>query len=115
MKFQRDSTTYEPHSVLFDVTLWRSLLLIGVALYYFRFSLHPDGMTLYPKAAACMLNGQPMGICSPGFTYPPLFGFAMIPFVFLPMWVRNVLWYAVLIGCYLGQFSTCGIARVLNR
>ena len=80
------------------------LLLIGVALYYFRFSLHPDGMTLYPKAAACMLNGQPMGSCSPSFTYPPLFGFAMIPFVFLPMWLRNVLWYAVLIGCTYGSF-----------
>ena len=73
-------------------------LLIGIGLYYFRFSLHPDGMTLYPMAAGCMLNGQPIGSCSPGFTYPPVFGFAMIPFVFLPMWVRNILWYAVLIG-----------------
>jgi hypothetical protein len=80
------------------------LLLIGVALYYFRFSLHPDGMTLYPKAAACMLNSQPMGSCSPSFTYPPLFGFMMIPFVFLPMWLRNVLWYVVLIGCTYGSF-----------
>ncbi len=80
------------------------LLLIGVALYYFRFSLHPDGMTLYPKAAACMLNGLPIGSCSSGFTYPPLFGFTMIPFVFLPMWLRNVLWYAVLIGCTCGSF-----------
>jgi len=80
------------------------LLLIGVALYYLRFSLHPDGMTLYPKAAACMLNGQPIGSCSPGFTYPPLVGFVMIPFVFLPMWLRNVLWYAILIGCTYGSF-----------
>ena len=83
------------HIILFRRHPMTVLLLIGVALYYFRFSLHPDGMTLYPKAAACMLNGQPMGSCSPGFTYPPLFGFAMIPFVFLPMWLRNVLWYAV--------------------
>lgn len=73
-------------------------LLIGIAVYYFRFSLHPDGMTLYPMAADCMLHGQPIGGCSPGFTYPPVFGFAMIPFVFLPMWLRNVLWYAALIG-----------------
>jgi len=73
-------------------------LLIGIALYYFRFSLHPDGMTLYPMAADCMLHGQPIGGCSPGFTYPPVFGFAMIPFVFFPMWLRNVLWYAALIG-----------------
>src|SRR5512135_3731373 len=80
------------------------LLLIGVALYYLRFSLRPDGMTLYPQAAACMLNGQPIGSCSPTFTYPPLFGFMMIPFVFLPMWLRNVLWYAVLIGCTFGSF-----------
>src|SRR5678816_1440930 len=72
-------------------------LLIGIGLYYFRFSLHPDGMTLYLMAAGCMLNGQPIGSCSPGFTYPPVFGFAMIPFVFFPMWLRNVLWYAVLI------------------
>jgi glycosyl transferase family 87 len=80
------------------------LLLIGVALYYFRFSLHPDGMALYPKSAACMLNSQPMASCSPSFTYPPLFGFMMIPFVYLPMWLRNVLWYAVLIGCTWGSF-----------
>ena len=79
-------------------------LAIGVALYYFRFTLHPDGMTLYPMAADCMLNGQPMGSCSPGFTYPPLFGFTMIPFVFLPMWARNVLWYAVLIAATWGSF-----------
>jgi hypothetical protein len=44
------------------------LLLIGVALYYFKFRLHPDGMTLYPNASACILNGRPMGSCSPGFT-----------------------------------------------
>ena len=62
-------------------------LVIGIGLYYFRFSLRPDGMTLYPMAADCMLNGQPIGSCSPGFTYPPVFGFAMIPFVFLPMWL----------------------------
>jgi glycosyl transferase family 87 len=82
----------------------RIFLLTGVALYYFRFSLHPDGMTLYPKAAACMLQGQPIGSCSSGFTYPPLFGFMMIPFVFLPMWLRNVLWYTVLIMCTWGSF-----------
>ena len=83
---------------------YKAILVIAVALYYFRFSLHPDGMTLYPKAAACMLSGQPIGSCSPGFTYPPLFGFAMIPFVFLPMWLRNVLWYAALIGCIWSSF-----------
>ena len=100
----RKETPLMKHIILFRRHPMTVLLLIGVALYYFRFSLHPDGMTLYPKAAACMLNGQPMGSCSPGFTYPPLFGFAMIPFVFLPMWLRNVLWYAVLIGCTYDSF-----------
>jgi hypothetical protein len=61
-------------------------------------------MALYPKSAACMLNSQPMASCSQSFTYPPLFGFMMIPFVYLPMWLRNVLWYAVLIGCTWGSF-----------
>ena len=100
----RKETPLMKHIILFRRHPMTVLLLIGVALYYFRFSLHPDGMTLYPKAAACMLNGQPMGSCSPGFTYPPLFGFAMIPFVFLPMWLRNMVWYAVLIGCTCGSF-----------
>ena len=92
------------------------LMLLGVALYYFRFSLHPDGMTLYPKAAACMLDGEPIGRCSPGFTYPPLVGFVMIPFVFLPMWMRNILWYTVLIGCMWGSFRLAEslVSRSLN-
>lgn len=88
----------DEHIPFFRSYYKRFALLIGIGLYFFRFSLHPDGMTLYPMAADCMLNGQPIGTCSPGFTYPPVFGFAMIPFVFLPMWLRNVLWYAVLIG-----------------
>lgn len=100
----RKETPLMKHIILFRRHPMTVLLLIGVALYYFRFSLHPDGMTLYPKAAACMLDGQPIGSCSSGFTYPPLFGFMMIPFVFLPMWLRNVLWYTVLIGCTWGSF-----------
>lgn len=85
------------------------LSLIALAAYYFRFSVNPEGMTLYPQAAECMLKGLPMNACSPSFTYPPLFAFIMIPFTFLPMWARNIVWYLVSVGLTFGSFRLAEI------
>lgn len=84
-------------------------ILIGVAIiiYFPAFARHPDGMTLYPQAADCLLKGQAIKECAPAFTYPPVFAFFMIPFVYLPMLVKNLLWYAILLGSTLLSFRIC--------
>jgi hypothetical protein len=79
--------------------------LIVLVAYYFRFSLHQGGGTeLYPQAAACMVKGLPMNTCNPDFTYPPVFAFIVIPFIYLPMWARHVTWYLVLLGLTYASF-----------
>jgi hypothetical protein len=79
---------------------YMSYLLLGaaVAAFYPRFIRHPNAMTLYPLAADCLLRGEAIGFCAPAFTYPPAFAFFMIPFAPLPMWSRNLLWYAILVA-----------------
>jgi len=64
-------------------------------------------MTLFPLAANCMLQGKAIGTCAPAFTYPPVFAFFMIPFAPLPMWTRNLLWYAALVGATWLSFRLC--------
>lgn len=83
------------------------VFLIVVGLYYVRFVKRPDGMTLYPLGAKCLLRGEPLEVGAPGFTYPPFFAFSMIPFAPMPMWLRNLAWYAVLVGATWGSFRLC--------
>lgn len=64
-------------------------------------------MTLFPLAANCLLQGEAMSACAPGFTYPPASAFFMIPFAPLPMWTRNLLWYAALVGATWLSFRLC--------
>ncbi len=87
---------------------WKVVLLAAVVLmYYPRFIKRPDGMTLFPLAAQCMLHAEPLMTCAPGFTYPPAFAFFMIPFAPLSMWLRNVLWYAILCTATYLSFRFC--------
>jgi len=74
------------------------LVWVPIALYYFRFIKRPDGMTQFPQAANCFLIGKPLAFCAGSFTYPPAFAFLMIPFVFMPMWLRNIVWYVLSIA-----------------
>lgn len=85
---------------------------VGVCLYYFRFRMHPDGMILYPNGASCLLQGEPLIACAPGFTYPPFFAFVMIPFTFLPLWGRIVAWYAVSLAAAYGSYKLCEVMIV---
>lgn len=80
---------------------------IFVGLYYIRFIKRPDGMSLYPFGANALLHGEPLEVYAPGFTYPPVFAFLMIPFAPLPMWLRNILWYAILVGATWLCFRLC--------
>jgi len=92
------------------------VFVVAAALYYRRFSGVPAGMELYPFAAACLLNGEILQTCAPGFTYPPAFAFIMIPFAPLNMGMRNVLWYLITIGATILSYRFCEIlARRLMR
>ena len=88
---------------------YRVPLLLGAAVlaFYPRFIQRPDGMTLYPLAATCLMRGEAILSCAPGFTYPPAFAFFMIPFSFVSTTGRNLLWYAILVGSTLLSFRIC--------
>ena len=83
------------------------ILLIPVGLYYLRFIRRPGGMTDYPLGAECMLKEQSLSVCSLGFTYPPVFYFLMIPFSFLPLWLRHVVWYVLSVSTLYYSFRLC--------
>ena len=83
------------------------LLWIPVALYYPRFIKSPAGMLDFPVSANCMLNSQILDACNPGWTYPPVVAFFMIPFTFIPMWMKNAVWYIVTIAAIYFGFKLC--------
>lgn len=82
-------------------------LTIAALAYYPRFVKGAGGMMLYPQAAECLLSHQSIPDCAIVFTYPPAFAFLIIPFVSLPMWARDVVWYlvtwAALVGVWRGS------------
>jgi Glycosyltransferase family 87 len=73
---------------------WIGLVIAAIS-YFPRFSKDPTGVTSYPQAAECLLNHQALPVA---FTYPPFFAFVMLPFVPLPIWARDVVWYGVTWG-----------------
>ena len=83
------------------------LLWIPVAIYYPRFIKRPDGMLDFPLAANCMLKNEILEVCNPGWTYPPVVAFFMIPFTLIPMWMKNAVWYAVSIAAIYFGFRLC--------
>jgi Glycosyltransferase family 87 len=89
--------------------LWRYgpwlLILVAAAAYYPRFISDPAGMEMYPRAGYCLLHGQMLQPCDPGFTYPPLFAFLMLPFEPMPLWLRNLVWYLITLGATIGSFK----------
>jgi hypothetical protein len=84
------------------------VLGLAIVLYYFRFSANDQGMmALYSPAGECLMRGERLVTCTLGFPYPPLFALLMVPFTFLPMWARDLIWYAVLVGATFGSFRLC--------
>jgi uncharacterized membrane protein len=86
---------------------WFALAVAAVAAYYPRFIKFPNGMTLYPQAAECMRMQEIMLTCAYDFTYPPAFGFLMMPFVPMPLGLRNLVWYAITLGAMVVSFWLC--------
>jgi hypothetical protein len=83
------------------------LMIVAAAAYYPRFVKLPAGMETYPQAAACLSHGQVLQVCDPGFTYPPFFAFVMLPFVPMPLWLRDLVWYGVTLAATIGAFKLC--------
>ena len=62
----------------------------------------------FPLGASCMLRGEILDVCFPrGWTYPPIVAFIMIPFTFVPMWMKNAVWYVVSIGTIYFGLKLC--------
>jgi hypothetical protein len=83
---------------------WLFALAAAVA-YYPRFIKLPAGMAAFPQAASCLWHGQMLQACDQGFTYPPFFAFLMLPFVPMPMWLRDLVWYGVTLAATIGAFK----------
>ena len=86
-----------------DYRMWFGVGLAAAA-YYPRFVKLPAGMETYPQAAACLWHGQVLQVCDPGFTYPPFFALVMLPFVSMPLWLRDLVWYGVTLAAAFGAF-----------
>jgi hypothetical protein len=84
---------------------WIAIIIACIA-YYRRFISSSDvGMTLYPQAAQCLLDNQILQKCDLPFTYPPAFAFVMIPLVPAPLWLRELIWYAITIAASLAVYA----------
>jgi hypothetical protein len=81
------------------------LIIFAAAAYYPRFVKLPAGMETYPQAASCLWHGQILQACDQGFTYPPFFAFLMLPFVPMPLWLRDLVWYGATLAATIGAFK----------
>jgi Glycosyltransferase family 87 len=89
--------------VLRHCGIWGGLLVAAVA-YFPRFAKDSVGMTLYPQAAECVLQGAPLNPCAKMFSYPPVFAFLMTPFAAMPMGLRVAVWYVISVAATVGCF-----------
>jgi hypothetical protein len=80
---------------------------LALVLYYPTFSTGYGGTAIFLLAGDCMLQGQPLAACSPGYSYPPLLAFFMIPLSLLPLWAGKLAWYGVVIATTYGCFRIC--------
>jgi alpha-1,2-mannosyltransferase len=97
--------------------------VIAIAAYYLRFIKEAAGLLVYPAAAECMLRGEtPLHCKAPlftsppflHFTYPPFFALLVTPLVAMPVRLREVIWYLVLIGTLVASLQLCeALARRL--
>lgn len=90
----------------YSVLAW---ILVGLALvlYYPQFSTGYGGTAIFLLAGDCVLQGERLAACSPGFSYPPFFALFMVPLSILPLWAGKLGWYGVLIGATYGSFRIC--------
>jgi alpha-1,2-mannosyltransferase len=89
--------------------------VVAAAAYYPRFIREPGGLLFYPAAAECMLRGEtPLHCKATLFAYPPFFALLMTPLATMPPWLREAVWYVVLIGTLAAALQLCeALARRL--
>lgn len=81
---------------------------IAIAAYYPRFIKDPGGLLFYPAAAECILRGEtPLHCKATYFAYPPFSALLVIPLVALPVWLRDAVWYLILVGALIGSLHLC--------
>jgi alpha-1,2-mannosyltransferase len=88
--------------------LWLAAI-IAVIAYYPRFH-KGDGLEVFTAAAGCMLRGvTPLHCKTVIFAYPPFFAMLAVPLTAMPMWLRDVFWYALLIGTIFAALRLCEV------
>jgi hypothetical protein len=81
---------------------------IAIAAYYPRFIKGDDDTAIFSAAAECMLRGEtPLHCKAVLFAYPPFFALLMIPLAALPVWLRELVWYVLLIGTLFASLQLC--------
>jgi alpha-1,2-mannosyltransferase len=89
--------------------------IIVVAAYYPRFIKDAGGLAVFPAAAECMLRGEtPLHCKTVLFAHPPFFALLAIPLAAIPVWLREAVWYLLLIGTLVASLQLCeALARRL--
>jgi hypothetical protein len=90
----------------YSILAW---IVVGLALvlYYPQFSTGYGGTAIFLLAGDCLLQGERLSACSPGYSYPPFFALFMVPLSILPLWAGKLGWYGVVIGATYGSFRIC--------
>jgi hypothetical protein len=80
---------------------------VAVAAYFPRYQ-RGAGSAVFSAAADCMLQGQTPRDCEGLiFAYPPFFALLWTPLAQLPMQLRVVIWYLVLVGTVAASLRLC--------
>ncbi len=90
----------------YSVLAW-TVVGLALVLYYPQFSTGYGGTAIFLLAGDCLLQGERLAACSPGYSYPPFFALFMVPLSILPLWAGKLGWYGVLIGATYGSFRIC--------
>lgn len=80
---------------------------IAIAVYYLRYRLG-GGVAVFSGAAECLLHGQTPRHCGDLiYAYPPFFALLWVPLASAATWLREAVWYLVLIGTLISSFRLC--------
>ena len=102
----RDPTTAAGAAGRYSAITW-AVVGLALVLYYPAFSTGYGGTAIFLLAGDCMLQGERLAACSPGYSYPPFFAFFLIPLSLLPLWAGKLAWYGVVIATTYGCFRIC--------
>jgi Glycosyltransferase family 87 len=80
---------------------------IAIAAYYPRYR-HGGGASIFSRAAECLLQGQTPRHCGLLiYAYPPFFALLWVPLAQAAPWLREAVWYLVLVGTLFASLRLC--------